>query len=221
MKNVVRNLAVVTVGSVICAGTVMPAFAQSSSTTFRIDPRGTYLRISPADAAVGVPNALAINLSNLGIFPGDSIQLLQLGSFRGLGNPGPDTSRAMGGVFSTSNVLLPTNVLARVPGAIEAGVDVLTAPTNLGGLPTDIPQDFRINTDVIGTSIQIQVPTGAGFLFVSALDSQFSDNTDANGDFAVQISRSAIPTPALLPGLIGLGLGVWRKRQQKLSSTLH
>lgn len=26
---------------------------------------------------------------------------------------------------------------------------------------------------------------------------------------------TAIPTPALLPGLIGLGLGVWRKRQQQ------
>jgi hypothetical protein len=31
------------------------------------------------------------------------------------------------------------------------------------------------------------------------------------------VNADAIPTPALLPGLVGLGLGLWRQRQQQLA----
>ena len=36
-------------------------------------------------------------------------------------------------------------------------------------------------------------------------------------DFRVGKATAAVPTPALLPGLVGLGLGVWRKRKQALA----
>jgi len=39
------------------------------------------------------------------------------------------------------------------------------------------------------------------------------DAPDPTGDFAFDFTSTPIPTPALLPGLIGLALGVWRKRQ--------
>ena len=47
-------------------------------------------------------------------------------------------------VFSSSSTLLASNGPHRVPGAIEAGVDVVTATTFFGDVATDIPQDFAI-----------------------------------------------------------------------------
>lgn len=38
-------------------------------------------------------------------------------------------------------------------------------------------------------------------------------NASAELSFAIEGDTTPVPTPALLPGLIGLGLGVWRKRK--------
>ena len=56
-------------------------------------------------------------------------------------------------------------------------------PTYVGRQETDIPEDFLV------TDIVVRVPDRAKYLFFSVLDSLFEDNSDADGDFGVRISR--------------------------------
>ena len=44
-------------------------------------------------------------------------------------------------------------------------------------------------------------------------DQWFVDVNTAELSFAIEGNPKPVPTPALLPGLIGLGIGAWRKRQ--------
>jgi hypothetical protein len=133
--------------------------------------------------AGGAEDAPAIDLVALGIAAGDFIKLEQFGGIQ-IGTLFVDGDPSMVGVFSSTNALGPETDLNRVTGAIDAGVDVITGPTYFLGDPTDIAEDFRINPSVI-----VQVPVGANYLFIAALDASYSDNTDPNGDFAVRISK--------------------------------
>lgn len=151
---------------------------QAQSITVAVNSRATYLRIN-ADSA---PPAVPINLLALGFAPGDTIRLTQLGDFD-CGGPCSDTGTGMIAVFSSSSTLAPSSQLVRVPGAIDAGADVVTATTFFGGLATDIPQDFA----VLATGVTVTIPAGASFLFVAAHDSFYQDNSDPDGDFAVRI----------------------------------
>ena len=168
-------------------------------TTVAVDPRRTYLRTS-SDASV---DALRIELVSLGIVPGDLIRLERLGAWD-CGGPCTDTVTVMGGVFSAGGTLLASSQPHRVPGAIEAGTDVVTGPTYFAGLPTDIPQDFLISDTTI------QVPDLATHLLVGTLDSLFSDNSDPNGDFKLRISILDVTPPAIVPSITGTpGGGDW------------
>ncbi|XHX78598.1 MAG: PTPA-CTERM sorting domain-containing protein [Stenomitos frigidus ULC029] len=42
-------------------------------------------------------------------------------------------------------------------------------------------------------------------------DSWFDDVNTAELSFSIEGNPTSVPTPALLPGLIGLGIGAWRK----------
>ena len=58
------------------------------------------------------------------------------------------------------------------------------------------------------------------FLFDGDGNDQNNQSTDSQGGEATPVlvangSPTAIPTPALLPGLIGLGLGALRKRKSE------
>lgn len=106
------------------------------------------------------------------------------------------------GVFSSSSTLLAATNQNRVPGAIDAGTDIVTAPTHFGALATDIPQDFFIS----GAGTTLVIPTGAAYLFVAAHDSLYGDNTDPDADYAVQLEAvAAVPEPS---SLLLLGMGV-------------
>ncbi len=75
-----------------------------------------------------------------------------------------------------------------MPGAIDAGPDFVTAPTAVGGLTTDIGQDFAIQANQTGPDfICVVVPAGATHLFVAAPAIYYSDQSDPDGDFGVQI----------------------------------
>jgi hypothetical protein len=88
-------------------------------------------------------------------------------------------------VFSVDSMLSFTPTLQfRVPGALVAGVPYVTAPTTIGGLPTDIPEDFAV-TD----TLDVIVPAGATYLFAAADDEHFGDNEDPDGDFGLSIRR--------------------------------
>ena len=161
--------------------------------TINIDPLYTYLRTDAADPA---PNAIPIELSGLGISPGDIIRLERLGLFK-RGINFSDDFPEMIGVFSSSNSIASSGNLNRISDAIDAGNDFDTSNTFLGNLSTNISEDFFID-DVI-----IQVPISATYLFISAHDNLYTGsvgvpndlNTDPNGDFAVRISLTSIPEP--------------------------
>jgi hypothetical protein len=156
------------------------------ATTVSIDSRRTYLRTSSDPGALA---AVAMELVELGLTAGDTVGLTRLGAFD-CGAPCIDDRVGMIAVFSSSNTLLASSQLHRVPGAIDAGVDFVTQPTNIGGLATDIPEDFQ----VLGTGVTVTIPAGAAYLFVVAHDSFYGDNTDPNGDFAVDIEKKSPPT---------------------------
>lgn len=174
--------------------------ARSLGTEVPLNPASTYLHVCSDPALDAVP----IVLGNLGIQPGDVILLEDLGGFDN--GPGGDAPRITIGVLSATATLLPGTALARVPDAIEAGSDFITALTYYcGGQLTDIPQDFRID------STMVVVPPSATHLFVCGHDQLYYDNSDPNGDYAVRITNigatavtpSATSTAhdlALLPG---------------------
>lgn len=158
---------------------LVPA-AAGAQEVLPVNPRATYLHTANADANV-LP-AVAIDLSALGLQPGDPIRLERLGAFTPGGSL-PD-QQSLIGVFSSTDQLDPRTFTHRVPGALEAGMDVVSIPTYLGAQPTDIPEDFAIT----GAGTVLEVPAGAQFLFVSPNDSYFSDNSDPDGDYALRIT---------------------------------
>lgn len=159
--------------------TTLSAADPALPSTFSVDPKRTYLRTN-GDAAL---EALKIDLGALGMAGGSTVRLERLGAYD-CGSPCVDDRVGMIAVFSAGDVLLAPDEPHRVPGAIDAGADVVTASTWSGGLPTDIAEDFAIADTTIG------VPDGATHLLVGTADSLYLDNTDPNGDFAVRISLS-------------------------------
>ncbi len=143
-----------------------------------IDARCTFLRTNDENALPSWP----INLANLGLKPGDLIQLDVMGSFSFASGQQPDEVRQTIGVFSSSATLLSGDRLNRVAGAIDAGTEAVTEPTLYGRRDTDIAQDFPI------ASTKVRIPAGARFLFVAAQDIFYSDNADPDGNYAVRIT---------------------------------
>ena len=145
-----------------------------------VDPSATYLRTASDDDA---NDADPIDLSARGISAGDRLRLTRLGRYSKEGRGG----QGMAGVFSSTDELGPSDQQNRVPGAIDAGTDVQTAPTFTTDEPTDIPEDFRIATrDGVSADEVVTVPEGAAYLFVSPIDNFFQDNTVPD-QYAVRI----------------------------------
>ena len=143
-----------------------------------VNPRATFLRTN-IDAPF---DATAIDLFRYGIEPRDRIHLARVGFYK-RGAEYTDSSIDLVGVFSESATLLGSSNPRRVVGAIDAGVDVETIPTYQGGLSTNIVQDFTIGPGFV----DISVPFGAAYLFVSPNDSYFVDNTDPDANFGLNI----------------------------------
>jgi hypothetical protein len=146
-------------------------------------------------------NSPAIDLAAMGFQPGDAVRLERLGLFDN--GPQAEIFGSLLGVFSSTNVLLPGSSAHRVPGAIEAGSDFVSACSFFGCEATDIPEDFIISaSDSSFTSICITIPANAAYLFVGPHDSLYEDNTDPNNDFALVISPIVCPSdiaPAKTP----------------------
>lgn len=138
-----------------------------------VDPAQTYLQAS------GASDAIAINLANVGLAPGDQIHVARLGEFNFDGSDESRTSERMVAVFSGSDVLEGEN--ERLPDAINAGQDVST-------FASEIPEDFQVNGDTV------EVPQGATHLFLAADDTELGDNTDLDGDFKLRITLPNRPS---------------------------
>jgi hypothetical protein len=93
---------------------------------------------------------------------------------------------------------------------------VFTGPTQSGGLATDIAEDFQISghpsDNPLVSFVIVQVPPLASHLFVAAPDILYSDNSDPDGDFAVQIDIVPECSSLILlsVGAIGLLVACWR-----------
>jgi subtilisin family serine protease len=146
-----------------------------------ISPRAGFLHTcgeTPLSPAI-------IALSDLDLNPGDWLYLRVLGSFLGpIGYYGALAS----GIFSSSDVLLDSSNLHRVPGAIQADTyDHHTTTTyECDGEPTDIPEDFRIDTSLI-----VEIPAGATHLFIGVSDCWYSDNVEGPDGYAVYLTALA------------------------------
>lgn len=135
---------------------------------------------------------LVISLADVGAEVGDTLRLDSVGTYSMglLLKDGTDTR--LGAVFSSTDVVLDSSQLKRIPGAIDAGPNVNTWPSivcifwyckDLGG--DDIAQDFPVDP-----SRTLVVPNGAQYLVVAPIDSwrTWADNTGMGFGVRVEVN---------------------------------
>ena len=86
-------------------------------------------------------------------------------------------------VFSAEAALGARDSVRRVARAVEAGDDVLTLPTGVDSLATDIPEDFY------ATRSSVIVPAGASHLFLAVHDRYYTDNQDLGAGVQLTLLR--------------------------------
>ena len=145
------------------------------ATAFQIDVKATYLRNNEPN--LNVVTFYDLSLTN--ISPGDSILLERSGEYN---NTDSTMSNRLIAVFASENEIDQQSSLFRI-NAIDSGIDIVTPLTYLDSTETDIPEDFEI------TQNYLSVPENARYIFFSALDNFFGDNTDEDGDFGIIIYK--------------------------------
>jgi hypothetical protein len=159
---------------------------------FPVSPQGTYLHQAPTDtcAAYGGPGCSSaptvIDLGALAVSVGDLLTIEQLGQWCAYAGEDCQVYPArLEGLFSDSATVLGPEVLARVPGAVDAGApENVTGAAWLDGTPTDVAWDFLL---------PVAVRVSAQWLVVGVADSSWSDNT---GTLAVRLGVEAVPEPS-------------------------
>lgn len=194
--------------SVFVAAAGMSLAASPAHAVFvPIDPNATYFDEASASGLTPV----AVSLLSLGITPGTTINVQQVGGFSFFGSGFNDTITNTYAVFSSSSVILPYSGFAntsRVPGAVAAAWPSYAYPNSAN----DVPEDTTIDSFNFPLGQTVVVPTGAAFMFFSAIDSVYGDNTDPNGDYGVNIT--IVPAPGAM-AVLGLGgLMVTRRRRR-------
>jgi len=122
--------------------------------------------------AVCTQDGNGILLAQHGLSPGDWTLVYSKGEFE-FAEGNNQFGNTIVGVFSSNSTIDAKTEAHRVPGAINAGVDFVTAPTFHDSEPTDIPEDFLIknygavnatfsnnNVSKLNTTL-IQIPAGA------------------------------------------------------------
>jgi hypothetical protein len=159
---------------------------------FQHNPTQTYLRLCSGDSA----GSHVIALTSASAAACDVVKMEQIGAISiGIGQP-DSTARGITGVFSSSTSIGATNILNRVTDAIDTGPDYATQDAcGAGGTATNISQDFYVpgvNSEHHPEGLDyiiVRVPPNATHIFISADDSFWSDNSDANNDYGLSITK--------------------------------
>ena len=151
-----------------------------------------------------------------------------------------DYSGTTGSDVSHTGFNVGLSSLRVISGSYDHTFDFLTPGAGSGSFhfqdyaltPPHTPYSQRVAqvyaTDTIGSeynsfhaSRQPGQNNGIPFLYEFAEASTYDNSTDTYDRYAATYSNvnfspdpTAVPTPALLPGLAAFGLGVWRKRKQ-------
>ncbi len=168
---------------VCCLVSMLAAMTRAAETFLPVNPAATYLRTNQ-DVAL---QPIVIDLALMGIDPGDAIGLRQVGSFQwnsSLGSGGG----VMLGCFSATSTVRDSAFLVRIPDAIDYGANFVTAATFHGGLSTDIAEDFLISS----AGMDVVVPEGARYLFLTGHDVYYGDNIDPDGDYGVMLDGPTV-----------------------------
>jgi hypothetical protein len=166
-----------------------PHFDEQGAELFwSVNAKGSYLLAEGTDDP---SQPLVIPLADVGAAPGDRLRLRSVGTFadRRLLKDGTETG--LTGVFSRDARITDTAERRRVPGALEAGANVVTARVTrciliaiCPGLATDIPEDFRIDPRV-----DVRIPAGATHLVVAALPRVLSYENNSGFGFGVTVEN--------------------------------
>lgn len=181
----------------------------SSANLFLINSPATYLFANGESPFFTIP----VDLNANGFFAGQPVFLSRAGSYNENGGPTP-TAFGLTAIFSSNNVLLPSTILNRIPGAIDAGTDWTSPNTLVGNLPTDIVEDFQVD-NMTGTAngVFLTIPAGAFYIFASAQDNFFSNNNNTP-ELYLSIAH-VVPEPVTLTTLgFGAALCLLRKRRR-------
>lgn len=198
------------IGRALCTvATLLAPTLVSAGTFLPLDPKATYLHTHQDLPAA--PGALAVNLASLGYAAGDQLLLQVQGDIDN--GPGGDSFSFTMGLFSSGDVLLGTELLQRVPGALASdGPAFVSSNTFFGNQPTDIAEDFGFDRQ---QGIVVTVPPGAQYLFLAKSDQLYNDNSDPDHDYGVVIGLAPVPEPAtwvlLAGGLAALLRRSWRR----------
>lgn len=167
--------------AIVLAALSTIAFAQSNPRQYPASSKGTWLKVDTGlPASMGGPDSAGspavVLLSSLKIKPGMFLALRMRGAFHA-GTSAGDNINNMIAVFAKGRAIVPPSTVAPPPA-------VRTLSTCPRGIPTDVTGDFNVPAN---DWIVVQVPRGADRLFFGPNDCFWRDNSDPNGDYAIQI----------------------------------
>lgn len=190
----------VTALAVAVTGMAAPLQAQ---TFYQVSPTGSFYRTSSETPAAPLIISLAdyLGATSLHLKPGGKLQVAGGGS--------PVHDAVFCAVFSTSNDLLASTEQQRVPGALTSSASsdspCVTGNTLYGGAPTDLTQDFFVPF----AGLEVGVPAGANYLFVSVFDDYYSDNVSPNPSaYGITVTPTVISTVPEPSSMLLLGAGL-------------
>jgi hypothetical protein len=170
---------------------------------------GTYLRTDPGDPA---SEPTIVDLRLMGILPGMMVYLRETGTFS-YGAHTAITGDFMGALFSPTGIILEPSTVNRVPDAVDIGLQVLSPPTWVNALPTDIPNDFPVHPRFSGGTTTVVVPQNGNFLIVGVIDSYYSDNLLTADSLGITITVAPEPGTAISMATCLLALAAFVHRK--------
>ncbi len=163
---------------------------EGAEITVPVSPNASFLQDSPLDVCfAGLTCDFAptlVDLAGAGLAPGERVSMTASGWLCPFDTP--DCTR-----YDASDRVL--GVFVGPQGFLSSGAPQwVTGPTWIGGIATDIPEDFLL-------PLSVEIPQGATGIEFGVLDSAFGDNT---GEIRVTIA-SEVPEPRWVT-LVALGI---------------